>query len=656
MQTPSDHPDPVTSVSVEPADAYRWLVEQNSRVALVLVNSDGLITTWNAGGERITGYSAAEAIGRAFNSILAPPGGPEVGISPLMDRARAAHDAVEAELSLARKDGTPYRACLAVTAIRNPAATVTGFAATLRALDQQAAMDQQRRDTEARHRAIFETAVDAIITIDDRGTMESANPAAQRLFGHALAEMVGQNVSMLMPSPDRDRHDQYLANYLQTGQRKIIGIGREVVGLRKDGSTFPMDLAVSEMNIAGRRMFTGLIRDVSERRRAEREREQLLERERAAREQAERANRAKDEFLAVLSHELRTPLTPVLLAVSAMEVNPDLSPDMKEDVQAIRRGVELEARLIDDLLDLTRIARGRFQLHRRPSNLHSLIFAAYQVCHREGVASVALQLEARECVAEADPARFQQVVWNLLNNAYKFTPSDGMIAIRTTNPAPGMMRLEIRDSGMGIDPRFLTRIFTAFEQGDPSHARRVGGLGLGLAIARAIVDAHGGTIGALSSGIGKGATFFVEWPGVRAPGLESAAPATPAPAAAPARNLRILLVEDHALTLAVLTRMLRGLGHEVIAASRLAEAIEKARGQRFDLLVSDIGLPDGTGLDLVRWVKTQSPVPAIAVSGYGTPDDLARSREAGFALHLIKPVDARQLQAAIDQVGVAGTA
>src|SRR4051812_4390721 len=240
--------------------------------------------------------------------------------------------------------------------------------------------EQAMRDSEARHRAIFESALDGIITIDEHGIIESVNPATGRLFGYRADELVGQNVEMLIPPPYFERHRQQLIKYVTTGNKSIIGKAQEVMGRRKDGNIFPMELAVSELFLGGRRMFTGLVHDLTDRKAAEKERERLLASERAARAEAERASKAKDDFLAALSHELRTPLTPALLTLSLLERKKNLAPEMRADLEVIRRNVEIEARLIDDLLDLTRVMHKKLVMHFQSVDVHQMIWQADRTC------------------------------------------------------------------------------------------------------------------------------------------------------------------------------------------------------------------------------------------------------------------------------------
>ncbi|HWL51922.1 MAG TPA: ATP-binding protein [Chthoniobacteraceae bacterium] len=373
-----------------------------------------------------------------------------------------------------------------------------------------------------------------------------------------------------------------------------------------------------------------------------------------AKEQAEAANLAKDRFLAALSHELRTPLTPVLLLAESLESRPDLPDDLRKDASVIRRHVALEARLIDDLIDLTRIEKGKLHLERRVVNLHDILDIALSLMSKSAEAKgVALEFEpeARQSFIYADRPRIKQVILNLVSNAIKFTPAGGKITVVSRNKGDRVV-LSVTDTGIGIPREALATIFNAFEQADAS-MRRYGGLGLGLAITRTIAELHGGRVRAESEGPGRGATFTVELPVSEAPEV--------APAEAqkrpdlPHSNLRILLVEDHEPTAFVLSRLLKRRGHDVTVALNLEEA--KTHDQQpIDLLVSDIGLPDGSGNDLVRHyrVAQNGGFKAIALSGFGMEADVERSMMAGFDRHMTKPVDFERLQTMVMELFQSG--
>ncbi len=397
--------------------------------------------------------------------------------------------------------------------------------------------------------------------------------------------------------------------------------------------------------------------------------------ERRATEEALRAaNEAKDHFLAALSHELRTPLTPVLAVVSGLEADARLDAEVRAELAMVRRNIELEARLIDDLLDLTRVTHGKLLLHLAPVEVRELVQHCVATVTELRGKSIDFTLEwrAEHGWVSGDHSRLTQVFWNLLKNAAKFTGAGGRVTVRAFNEngagadALPALVLECEDAGIGIEPDVLPQIFTAFEQGGRGVTRQFGGLGLGLAISRAIVEAHGGSIAARSAGAGRGATFAVRLPTVPAPEIVPQTPPEPRALldSSPAENggtgggLHILLVEDHADTAEILVRRLRRLGHTVTHADTVASALATTAraqagsdGERIDLLVSDLGLPDGTGLDLMRQLAAAHGLPGIAVSGFGMESDLRQSAEAGFARHFTKPVDFAQLARAIEELG-----
>ncbi len=365
-----------------------------------------------------------------------------------------------------------------------------------------------------------------------------------------------------------------------------------------------------------------------------------------ARAESDRANRAKDAFLAMLSHELRTPLTPVLTSVLHLEQAQGLPEEIRGSLQMIRRNVELEARLIDDLLDLTRISKGKVQLSIEEVNAHSLLQNALEICQADiEKKHLALRTDfaAKNVSLEADPARLQQIFWNLIKNAVKFTPEGGWLEVRTRD-IDGHLQVEVCDSGIGIDAETLPKIFNAFEQGERG---QLGGLGLGLAISKALVETHSGKLTAASEGPDKGATFTATFPVGKTSAL-SHDKVLPLPAAE-RKALRVLLVEDHEDTNRSLTQLLRRRGYYVHAAHSVQSAIEAAAHERFDVLVSDIGLPDGSGIDLMEKLTSEHPLFGIALTGFGMEDDVRRSQEVGFNHHLVKPVDLNRLDTLIQQ-------
>ena len=403
------------------------------------------------------------------------------------------------------------------------------------------------------------------------------------------------------------------------------------------------------------------------------------ERLRLALEAAEAANKEKDQFLAIVSHELRTPLTPALAAAAMLEGDKTISPQMRKDLSVIRRNIEVEARLIDDLLDITRIVRGMLELRRQVVDVRSLLEHAMQNYCLDAAAKkqirVSMKMTAAQSHVLVDSSRMTQVFWNLLQNACKFTSTGGSIDVCVYNEyrqrrSPNVISpngdkdplcqlvVDVSDTGMGISPETLPKIFNAFEQGERSRGQGFGGLGLGLAISRAIIELHGGSISAASEGKGKGATFTVRLHCVK-PMLmaETDRPAAAVSDAVARRSMRVLVVEDHPDTAEQFARLLRRAGHEVVCAASIKEAQTCAlvtpgqnRACAFDILISDLDLPDGSGRELMRNLAQRYPIRGIAISGHGMKEDVDGSMQAGFSYHITKPVNWAELKAVIDKI------
>jgi len=385
--------------------------------------------------------------------------------------------------------------------------------------------------------------------------------------------------------------------------------------------------------------------DLTERR----EIEQKLELQRVL---AEAAVTSKQLFFGMLSHELRTPLTPLVALLEDLAVEPGRSAEDLAALAIMRRNLDLETHLIDDLLDLTRVTSGKLQVHRETTDVHLCLRRAIGICQAQIDAKelqLAFEPRAPRHFVEADASRLQQIFWNLIKNAVKFTPAGGRIAIETRCDEASRLTIEFRDTGIGIDSWALLHLFEPFFQAQHSLRQRVGGLGLGLAICKAITEAHGGTITANSAGLGKGATFRLELATVE-PNAKLPGPAADASAQARREDLRLLLVEDHDDTREVLARLLSRRGYKVEVARSAQEARSLSSGKTFDLLVSDIALPDATGCELLKELGSKHRVRGIAMSGFGSDADLAQSRAAGFLEHLVKPIDATALDSAIQRL------
>jgi signal transduction histidine kinase/CheY-like chemotaxis protein len=364
------------------------------------------------------------------------------------------------------------------------------------------------------------------------------------------------------------------------------------------------------------------------------------------------ANAAKDQFLALLSHELRNPLSPVIAMVGELEARAPDDPNVRQPLAVIRRNVELEARLIDDLLDITRIAKGKLQLSFELTSIHETLQRAYEICREDLLQKkidFEFRLQAENDYVNGDPARLQQVFWNLIKNGVKFTAVGGKIIVETINLNDDRIAIRTIDTGIGIGGEKIAKIFNAFEQGQSSITRKFGGLGLGLAISKAMVRAHGGTISVESEGAGKGATFSVVLNTVPAPVEKK--PVTPIKRPndkkSPSGKGHLLVVDDHQDTCLGMKMLLERRGYQITLAHSANQAIEKAQAEKFDLLISDIGLPDRSGYELMKELRAKNALRGIALSGFGMENDISQARAAGFSEHLTKPINFDRLDEAI---------
>lgn len=674
---------------------------------IICIDHDGRVTEWNPAAERTFGWSRGEALGAELAELIVPP--------ELREAHRAGRDRYlrtgeahvigqRIEVPALRKDGARLLVELAITTAQGEGGPF--FTAYLRDITGQRRAEKRRAAQYAiasllagarRMEEIAVPILETIATVGDwqfgsltlRGEDGALTQAAAWQAGsHAFPEfsaatrarrfasgdgLPGRVLASGAPAWVRDfAAEAQFPRAVYAARDGLHGAfafpltssGR-VLGVVEMLSTAPLEADEDLLQIAaalGLNVGQFLDREQAvaaleaQTREAEAQRRIADEQRRIAeahRQAAEAASAAKDRFMAALSHELRTPLTPVLIWTSStLAERTPLPLELRDDLRMVRRNIELEARLIDDLLDFTRLGRGTLRLEKTVCDAHDEVRHALETVESEIVGkslAVEWNLCAERVIVCADCARLRQVFWNLLRNAVKFTPNGGAIMLRSTadEDEPDRVKIEIADTGVGIDPELLPIIFDPFEQ---AGQERAGGLGLGLAIARMLVELHGGTLEASSPGLGRGATFTVRLPvaaeaGTGHPVCESA------PVAAPDRPLRILLVEDHANTLEMLARILRRGGHHVTTASSVAAArqalVEAGANGGFELIVSDIGLPDGTGWEVMAEARRHMRVVGIALSGYGAEEDIRRSMEAGFSTHLTKPVDVDRLRAAI---------
>jgi len=633
------------------AEKWNRLFAETSHEGIWVFDSSGRTTFVNNRMAEILGYSTTELLGQPVEDFLVD--NPRALDLPGSDRTKP--DSVRQQtLRLRRSDGSKIMAVVSANPVLGDDGEIFGLLALVDDVTAHKRTEQERdralkvlEACEAQHGRLVASNIIGIITAGLAGEVIEANDAFLQMVGYSREDLSRGLVRWLdLTQIENDPLDQRSIKELWE-HGACTPYEKEFI--RKDGERVSVLIGKAALERYPR-TWIGFVLDLTERKRAERALKQ-------AKDAAEAASRAKDQFLAVLSHELRTPLTPVLAMATAVLDNPTTPAELRPMIEMTRRNIELEARLIDDLLDVTRIARGKLQLDLQVVDAHSLILQALEICRDEIVAGhlrLETDLSASDHHVLGDPARLQQIFWNLIKNAVKFSPPGERLMVCSRNIAAAggpesRLIVEVADTGIGIETDVLPKIFNAFEQGDDSVAQQFGGLGLGLAISRSVAEMHGGRLSAASPGRGQGATFTLDLATVPSPTPEEK-DLRPILPAAPPSTLRILLVEDNADTLQVLARLLRRHGYRVTTACSVSSALEASLAGEYDVVVSDIGLPDGSGLDVIREMRAHSAVKGIALSGYGMEEDRRTSQEAGFVAHLTKPVDFVKLEAMIQQV------
>ncbi len=633
----------------EVCEANHTMTAIDHTYAIIEFNLDGTIIDVNEHFLRLTGHAKDELIGAHHRVLCDPTYVESTDYGAFWQELRRGRFQTGTYQRLT-KGGKP----IWIQASYNPTANAEGtlykivkFATDITA---QKEAEVARHEQEARLQAIVSNAVDGIVTINDRGIIESFNAAAERLFGYSSAEAIGQNVKLLMPEPYRSEHDGYLENYKKSGHPKIIGIGREVVGKRKDGSTFPLDLAVSEIHLSGRRAFTGILRDITERRAIETQLEQTaiqmecinLELE-MANDEVRQATEAKSSFLASMSHEIRTPMNSIV-GMAQLLSETSLTPEQQDYTQRLRRASDHLLDLINDILDLSKIESGHLELEAVPINLHDLMENVGEMmalrAHAKQIDFVVRVCPGLPERVSGDPTRLRQIIVNLVGNAIKFTET-GHILVQVEADESGRFRFSVADTGIGIPAEKLGSIFDSFSQADSSTTRKYGGTGLGLSICKRLVELMDGDISVTSTpGIGSNFLFTVPLPTVS---LETK-PADPDLLAL--KGTRILVVDDHPPTRLVIHEILSEAGALVgeAASSQLAVAHLQAAEtdhQPVQLMIVDRRMTDMDGLELAKTVRTMptgKDLPILFLISDTQQPDRARMQELGITHQLIKPV------------------
>lgn len=634
---------------------------EKSSLPVFFWNADQHLIETNAAGVDLLGYPLeAYHQGRITWRSITPPGCEEL-VAQMCARAFQEGAVAPFEWGYVRADGRQEWTQIVVS--RVPGQTDMGMAFVLDMTPQRIVEREMVRAQEALRQR--ERSLRLAIQAGNLGTWDldpltrniKCSRRCQDIFGIGPRQLTsyGEFLAAVHPG-DRKRIRKALGHTLDPAGAGHCEIEFRIVRKSDRATRWVMARAQAFFGERSKKpeadLLIGTLLDVTERKEAEAEL-------RTARDIAEAANAAKDQFIAKLSHELRTPLTPVLMGIDMLlDETPESSP-LYQELALMQHNVQLEARIIDDLLDVTRISHGKLDLHLAEVNVHRLLEDAVEICMpraQERAISICFQLEAADSWTGGDAARLEQVFWNLLQNATKFTREGGVIQVATSNPAPGKILVAIRDSGIGIEPEMLGELFNAFEQGGPAMTRRYGGLGLGLSICKGVIELHGGTIRAYSEGKEKGTTFFVELNTIAPPAVlprpkclhrKSRLRVEKKPEGEKNNPVRLLVVEDHQHTGEMISRLLRRAGYAVFLARSLAEAKKLAAVQSFDMVISDIGLPDGNGRELMAFLRDTYGLQGIALSGFGTDEDIKASLEAGFREHVVKPVAWKQLQSAV---------
>jgi len=662
----TEAPKPTLKMVRQTDESFRLLVDSVKDYAIFILDQNGYIQTWNLGAQNIKGYTPDEIIGKHFSTFY-----PEEDLKsdkPAYELKVATEvGRFEDEGWRIRKDGSRFWANVIITALRNSDGVLLGFGKVTRDLTERKLTEEGLRESEQRFRMLVEEVQDyAIFMLDPNGYIQSWNAGAEAIKGYKEAEIIGKHFSVFYPDEDIKRDKPGF-------ELKVAGeVGRfedEGWRLRKDGTRFWASVIITALRDKEGvlRGFGKVTSDLTERKKAEEQRLQLA-REQVARSEAEAASRAKDEFLATISHELRTPLN-AILGWGRMLRSSNLNEEsVNRGLNSIERNAKLQAQLIDDLLDVSSIISGKLRLTVVPVDLQPIIEAAIDSMRPAADAKgirLQVMLDSHAGLISGDPDRLQQIIWNLLSNAVKFTNKEGRVQV-SLQRKNSHVEIQVSDTGRGISPEFLPYVFDRFRQADSSISRMHGGLGLGMAIVRHLVELHGGTVQAQSPGEGQGTTFTVELPMVAAYGsgriveddddVDNSGTATNQGGLEPSPSLEgltILVVDDEADARDLLTVVLEARQARVTTVASAAQAYETLAWLRPDVIISDIGMPGEDGYMFMRRVRLEEArarygwKPAIALTAHARAEDRLRALSAGYQAHVAKPVEPAELVAVI---------
>jgi PAS domain S-box-containing protein len=608
---------------------------------IITIDERGQIQSFNPAAERLFGYRANEVLGQNVRMLMPEPYRSEHDhyIATYLASGTAQIVGIGREVEGLRKDGSTFAMELSVGESRSGGRRL--FAGTVRDITDRKKWEQQLRESEAATRAILNTAVDGIITIDQRGTILTANPATERIFGYSAPEMVGNNVSMLMPARYRSGHDGYLARYLETGEKRVIGIGREVEGQRKDGSVFSLELSVGETILGGTRNFTGILRDISDRKQAERDL-------RSAKDEAERARLTQSTFLAAVSHDLRQPVQAMTLFGSALASKIAGAP-ASALLDDMRASVEALDMLLDALLDVSSLDAGAVVPQETTFSLRTIMERlAAEFAPQANQKDIALRVVPTSAVVRTDPTLLYRILQNLLSNAVRYT-SEGRVLLGCRRRGR-KLRIEVADTGIGIPMHLQDEIFKEFIQLDNPERDRTKGLGLGLAIVQRLSRLLRCPV-TLRSRDGGGATFGVE---VTLVGFNKTANVIPLRGSLDPSAVGkgvVFVIDDEPSVLKGLRLVIEGWGYSVLSARTELEAIQMLTGRRQapDILIADYRLRGiCNGFQVISHVRQMfgQPIPGILISADTAPERIREAYNHGLTL-LHKPIQPAELYAAI---------
>ncbi|MHC5538693.1 ATP-binding response regulator, partial [Singulisphaera rosea] len=620
---------------------------------VIAADAGGHVTFLNREAEVMTGWSQADSIGRPLAELLRlteeETGRAVENLSgPRPDEGDSAP--TTRRVILQGRDGTERAIELSTTFVNARNGDAAGAVLVFRDLTER----RRAEETRALLASIVDSSDDAIVSKTLDGVIRSWNAGAERLFGYAAHEAVGHPITLIIP-PDRHNEEPEILRRLQRGERVEHF---ETVRRTKDGRLIDISLTISPVRDRQGKIIgaSKIAHDISARKSTEAAMAALLEQTQTARQEAESANRMKDEFLATLSHELRTPLNAILGWAKILHSGPVDPTDLEDGLSAIERNAVAQAQIIEDILDISRIVSGNFRLEVRPVDIQEVIEAAIAAVTPAAISKgIRLQkvLDSIAGPVSGDFARLQQVVWNLLSNAVKFTPKGGKVKILLER-VNSHIEISVIDSGVGIAPDFLPLVFDRFRQADSSTTRRQGGLGLGLSIVKQLVELHGGSVRVKSPGEGQGAHFIVTLPITvvhpRPSGSEKTKPSDSGASvtAVSLAGVSVLVVDDEPDARELLRRALERCGAEVTLASSAPEAMQALGRSHPHVIVSDIGMPDEDGYSFIRKVRSKhsaKDLPAAALTAFARPEERRRALLAGFQIHVTKPVDPAELAA-----------